>query len=112
MTVTGLALRPACRNEHSGADFGGVGVGHFKVVFRKSFISDAAEDDLGNKIRRPPRCFTKRDAQTEKIFGVYETPPSLLCGCQTKLQELVAVLVQHKHAIELGIESITQERIV
>ena len=72
----------------------------------------AAEDEFGHKIRRPPRGLAERDAQTEKIFGAYETPPSLLCGCQTKLQELVAVLVQHKHAIEPGTESITQERIV
>jgi len=82
---------------------------HFLVQPR---LVAAAEDELGDKIRRPPRGLAERDAQTEKIVGVYETPPSLLCGCQTKLQELVAVLVQHKHAIELGIESITQERIV
>jgi len=31
----------------------------------------SAEDELGNKIRRPPGGFTHRHAETEKIFGVH-----------------------------------------
>ena len=31
----------------------------------------AAEDEFGNKIRRPPRGLAERNAQSEKIFGVH-----------------------------------------
>jgi len=39
---------------------------------RATALVAAAEDELGHKIRRAPRGFTQRHAETEKIFGVHE----------------------------------------
>jgi hypothetical protein len=41
---------------------------HTKI---NSLMRSAAEDEFGHKIRRPPRGFTERHDQSEKIFGVH-----------------------------------------
>jgi hypothetical protein len=48
-----------------------VGDHGFDLFFEPRLVS-AAEDELGHKIRRPPRRFTQRHAEPEKIFGVHE----------------------------------------
>jgi hypothetical protein len=37
----------------------------------KKPICAAVENKFGNKIRRPPRGFTRRHTETEKNFGVH-----------------------------------------
>jgi hypothetical protein len=44
---------------------------------RRRRFTAAAEDEFGNKIRRPPRGFTERHAESEKILGVHRMDPNL-----------------------------------
>ena len=47
----------------------------FHFLFEPGFVA-AAENELRNEIRRAPRGFTQRNAESNKIFGVHNNPRS------------------------------------
>ena len=49
------------------------------ILAQPRFVAPA-EDELGNKVRRPPGGFTQRHAEPEKIFGIHAFN-QFLVGC-------------------------------
>ena len=48
-----------------------IGDNRFDLLFQFRFVS-APENELRNKISRPPRRFTQRDAEADKVFGIHK----------------------------------------
>ena len=60
----------------------------------------AAENELGNKIRRPPRGFTQRHAKTEKIFGVHVPIQNLYLKLRAALIDFATQAVRRKPPLQ------------